>query len=58
MLTLFAVSLALVRIGGLRILHEDPRNDGFAWLLAGVALSGVLLWEFPRMARKPELTAG
>lgn len=51
MLTLFAEALALIGFGGRRILRGNPRDEGFVWLLTGVAFFGTLVWALPRVLR-------
>jgi len=48
-----------MRFGGTRILRGDRRDEGFVWLLTGVALFGTLVWAFPRVVkgRKPKQIA-
>jgi hypothetical protein len=43
MLTAGANALALVRFGGARVIHSGGR-DGFALLLIGLVVIGVLIW--------------
>lgn len=49
MLTLFAEALALIGFGGRRILRGNPRDEGFVWLLTGIAFFGTLVWAWPRV---------
>jgi hypothetical protein len=51
MLTLFAQSLALIGFGARRILHGNPQDEGFVWLLTGIAFFGTLVWALPRVLR-------
>lgn len=51
MLTLFAEALALLRCGGRRILRGNPQDEGFVWLLSGMALFGTLVWAVPRVVK-------
>ncbi|HEV2214217.1 MAG TPA: hypothetical protein VGR64_02935 [Terracidiphilus sp.] len=51
MLTLFAQSLALIGFGARRILRGNPQDEGFVWLLTGIAFFGTLVWAFPRVVR-------
>ncbi|MGB6975723.1 MAG: hypothetical protein WBD67_13650 [Terracidiphilus sp.] len=51
MLTLFAETLALIGVGGRRILRGNPRDEGFVWFLTGIAFFGTLVWAFPRVLR-------
>ncbi|MFZ0746767.1 MAG: hypothetical protein WAM85_20345 [Terracidiphilus sp.] len=52
MLIMFANALALMRLGVHRILHGNQRDEGFVWLLTGLAFFGVLVWTVPRIPRK------
>lgn len=44
-------ALALVRLGGFRLMHSGAR-DGFGFLLIGLAAIGVAVWMFARSERK------
>lgn len=51
MLTLFVQSLALIGFGARRILRGNPQDEGFVWLLTGIAFFGTLVWALPRVLR-------
>jgi hypothetical protein len=50
MLTAGLNSLAMVRFGGLRLVHGGG-HDGLAWLLIGLAAIGVAVWAAGRTSR-------
>lgn len=46
---LFAYALALMRLGGRRILDADARNDGYTFFMTGLILFWLLAGAVPRI---------